>query len=229
MKASFFACLVNVMPMLVYSLIGLVLAIVASIPVLPRLARARPGVRSERLRELQGHLRRAGDRVVSAPSPSSGRRRHRRPAAPKASATPVIRCGSSLPDARRARAPGTSSTSSSWTCSTSFVASRSRADPVAHGDHRELDEIGRRALHRRIDRRALGAGAARSAAGVDVGQPQPPSEHRFDIAVLAREFARLPACTRQRRDSCWKYFSMNCCAAPRSMPSCCARPNALIP
>ncbi len=32
LKASFFACLANVMPMLVYSLIGLVLAIVASIP-----------------------------------------------------------------------------------------------------------------------------------------------------------------------------------------------------
>ena len=32
MKASFFACLVNILPMLVYSLLGIVLAIVATIP-----------------------------------------------------------------------------------------------------------------------------------------------------------------------------------------------------
>ena len=32
MKASFFACLANIWPMLVYSLVGIVLAIVATIP-----------------------------------------------------------------------------------------------------------------------------------------------------------------------------------------------------
>jgi hypothetical protein len=32
---------------------------------------------------------------------------------------------------------------------------------LLHRDHRELDEVGRGALHRRVDRRALGAGAPR--------------------------------------------------------------------
>src|SRR5215510_1066855 len=34
-------------------------------------------------------------------------------------------------------------------------------DPLLHRDHRELDEIGRRALHRRVDRRTLGPSAPR--------------------------------------------------------------------
>ena len=36
-------------------------------------------------------------------------------------------------------------------------------EPVLHRDHRELDEVGRGALHRRVDRRALGGLAARPA------------------------------------------------------------------
>ena len=60
MKASFFACLANVLPMLVYGLIGIVLAIVASIPFGLGWLVLRSGVRGERLRELQGYLRRAG-------------------------------------------------------------------------------------------------------------------------------------------------------------------------
>jgi hypothetical protein len=32
---------------------------------------------------------------------------------------------------------------------------------LLHGDHRQLDEVGRRALHRRVDGLALGAGCLR--------------------------------------------------------------------
>ena len=67
----------------------------------------------------------------------------------------------------RARAPpsGTSSTSSSCTCRTSLRREPLALEPVLHRDHRELDEIGGGALHRRVDRRALGACAPRPAAG----------------------------------------------------------------
>src|SRR5262249_39383786 len=64
------------------------------------------------------------------------------------------------------------------------------ANPVVHGDHRELDGIRRRPLHWRIDRRALGGGAARAPSGPDVGEPQPTPEHRFDVSALASGFAR---------------------------------------
>ncbi len=56
------------------------------------------------------------------------------------------------------------------------------------GDHRHLDEVGRGALHRRIDGGALGRRPARPA-GVDVGQPQSSPEHGFDIALLRRQLA----------------------------------------
>jgi hypothetical protein len=38
-----------------------------------------------------------------------------------------------------------------------------------HGDHRQLDQVGRRALHGRVDGLALGAGGA-AVAAVDLGQ-----------------------------------------------------------
>jgi hypothetical protein len=37
---------------------------------------------------------------------------------------------------------------------------RASSQPL-HRDHRQLDQVGRGALHRRVDRGALGAGAAR--------------------------------------------------------------------
>ena len=59
MKTSFFACLANVLPMLVYGLIGIVLAHRRVHSLRPRLARAGSGICGQCLRELQGHLRRA--------------------------------------------------------------------------------------------------------------------------------------------------------------------------
>ena len=87
MKASFVACLANVVPMLVYSLIGLVLAIVATIPfglgwfVLGPVFAA--SVYAS-YKDIFGAPRVDELRAASAPAPSSGRRRRRRRAARKA-------------------------------------------------------------------------------------------------------------------------------------------------
>ena len=43
-------------------------------------------------------------------------------------------------------------------------------------DHTELDEIGRRTLHRCVDGGALGTGAALAVGGLDLRQVQAPSE-----------------------------------------------------
>ena len=47
-------------------------------------------------------------------------------------------------------------------------ARRARRASASTVDHRALDDVGRRALHRRVDRRALGAGAQALVARVDV-------------------------------------------------------------
>ena len=115
MKASFDACLRNMLPMLVYGLLGLVFAIVASIPFGLGLARAGAGVRGQHLRELQGHLRRARSETrrergqpargepspaFSAPAPSSGPTPTSTTSGTDSAATPVIRSGSSRRHAR---------------------------------------------------------------------------------------------------------------------------------
>ena len=64
-----------------------------------------------------------------------------------------------------------------------------RVERVLHRDHRQLDQVGRRALHRRVDRLALGAGAARAVAAVDLGQVDAAAEQRLDIAAFARRDA----------------------------------------
>ncbi len=64
-------------------------------------------------------------------------------------------------------------------------------EPVLHGDHRQLDQVSRRALHRRIDCGPFGPGAARAVRRIDLGQPQAAAEHRFDIAARLGLQARL--------------------------------------
>src|SRR3546814_13385750 len=61
-----------------------------------------------------------------------------------------------------------------------------RRQPRIDGHHRALDDVGRRALHRRVDRRALGPGALALGALLDVLQVQAAAEHGFDVAALAR-------------------------------------------
>jgi hypothetical protein len=101
-------------------------------------------------------------------------------------------------------------------------------EPVLHGDHRQLDQVGGGALHRRVDRGAFGALAAAAVAGADLRQPQAAAEHGFDIAGLPGHFA------------CFFHVAGDAgiagevavdvvCAALRSRPSWRARPKALMP
>src|SRR5690606_575393 len=62
-------------------------------------------------------------------------------------------------------------------------------EPVLHGDHGELDEVGGGALHGRVDGRAFGGLSSRPAAAADFRQPQATSQNGFDIALVARKLA----------------------------------------
>ena len=63
--------------------------------------------------------------------------------------------------------------------------------PALHRDHRQLDQIGRRALHRRIDRGAFGAGTARTVRRIDLRQPQAAAEHGLHVAARLGRQARF--------------------------------------
>ena len=78
--------------------------------------------------------------------------------------------------------------------------------------------------------------AARSAparrgplAGTDVRQAQPAAEHRLDVALLARELARALHVRGDAGIAREVALDVLLRAALRSMPSCAARPNALMP
>ena len=138
--------------------------------------------------------------LTSAPAPSSGRCRRRPPTAHGV--------GRLRPSAARARLSrdrdglcGASSTSSSWTCRTSLAPTASRSSHACTSIIAELDQVGGRSLHRRVDRRALGRLAARTAAGVDVRQPEPAPEHRLDVALRACELTRASHVLGHARDS----------------------------
>jgi hypothetical protein len=64
-------------------------------------------------------------------------------------------------------------------------------EPALHDDHRRLDQIGRRSLHRRVDRCAFGALATAGLAGADFGQPQATAENGFDIALCPWPSSRV--------------------------------------
>jgi len=75
--------------------------------------------------------------------------------------------------AHRSHLPGrTSKTSSSCTCRTILVASRSRARRAEDAHHGDLDDVRRRALHRIVDGVALGVAADRAVLAVDFGTAQ---------------------------------------------------------
>src|SRR6185437_15340106 len=77
------------------------------------------------------------------------------------------------------------------------------ATPGVHREHRALDDVRRRALHRRIDRAALGVLLQLAVARADVGQEQTSAEHRLDVAFAARLLARalhVTAYTRVARE-----------------------------
>jgi ribosome biogenesis GTP-binding protein YsxC/EngB len=78
----------------------------------------------------------------------------------------------------------TSNTSSSCTCSTMRAGKPlSIRKPGCRPHHRALDDVGGGALHRRVDRGALGAWRAGGIARTDLGQIQPPPEHGFDVTL----------------------------------------------
>ena len=63
-----------------------------------------------------------------------------------------------------------------------FAATRLGVQHLLHFDHAQLNEIGRRALHGRVDGGSLGATAARTIGRVDLRQVKTSAEHRLDIA-----------------------------------------------
>ena len=61
--------------------------------------------------------------------------------------------------------------------------------PAVHLDHRALDDVGGRALHRGVDRAALGVLSQLAVARPDLRQVQPAAEHGLDVALLPGERA----------------------------------------
>ncbi len=61
-----------------------------------------------------------------------------------------------------------------------------RIEPVLHGQHGALDQVGGGALHRRVDCGALGALAAAGIRRPDFRQPEAAAEYGLDIALVAR-------------------------------------------
>ena len=65
------------------------------------------------------------------------------------------------------------------------------AQRLRHADHGALDDVGGRALQRRVDRLAFAEGAFGAVGRLDLRQPDFPAEDRLDIAMLAAEGAVL--------------------------------------
>ncbi len=63
-------------------------------------------------------------------------------------------------------------------------------DPCGHGDHGALDDVRGRALHGRIDRRALGTGAERLVTRTEVLEVKAAAEQRLHVTVAMGLLAR---------------------------------------
>ena len=129
-------------------------------------------------------------RALSAPRPSSARCRHRPCSGTRSAAAPTMRSRTAAVTSATA-ASGTSSTSSSCTCMMRRAGACARVAPGIHGDHGALDDVGRRALHGRVDGAALGVLLQLRVARADVGQIEPPPEHGLDVALRSRACARV--------------------------------------
>ena len=70
-----------------------------------------------------------------------------------------------------------------------MIAARARAVGV-DANHRDLDQVGRGALQRRVDRGALGKTAQVEVLAVDVGDRPHPAEQRRDFLIAARLLQR---------------------------------------
>src|SRR5690606_3050572 len=63
--------------------------------------------------------------------------------------------------------------------------------PAVDADHRPLDDVGRRPLHRGVDGRALGVLAPLVVACLDIRDVETPPEHRLHITLFARPLTGL--------------------------------------
>jgi hypothetical protein len=81
-----------------------------------------------------------------------------------------------------------------------IISARAAVAASRHATHRALDDVGRGALHRRVDRGALGAGALRLIARGGSRQVQASPEHGFDV-TRSRACWRVRSMKRARPDS----------------------------
>ena len=72
---------------------------------------------------------------------------------------------------------------------------------LRHADHRAPDDVGRRALDRRVDRGALEEAAHRRVLGVDLRVMHAPPENRLDVAVRVRVPSSSRPCSRECREN----------------------------
>ena len=80
---------------------------------------------------------------------------------------------------------GTSSSSSSWICRTSFAGPSLVAQAPVHADHRELDDVGGRALDHGVDREPLAERAHLPVRRAQLRDRPATAEHRHRVAALA--------------------------------------------
>ena len=87
---------------------------------------------------------------------------------------------------RASRSPGaTSNTSSSWTCSSIRERRPAAASARVDAEHGDLDDVGGRALDRRVERHPLGHLAALPVVAGEVGQVAAAAQDRLGVAVAA--------------------------------------------
>ena len=80
-------------------------------------------------------------------------------------------------------ATGTSNTSSSCTCMIILVPLFCASRYLLHLDHAQFNQIGRRALHGRVDGCALQPRQLSALGGLDARQLQAPAKHGFHVAL----------------------------------------------
>ena len=163
-------------------LLAVVLAIDAAL--LAAAARREPDHPAPARRGRRSRSRRATPRLSARPRASCGRCRPRRRAARCSSAAPPICSRTSASSA--SRSPGaTSNTSSSCTWSSIRERRPAALDRPVDVEHRDLDQVGGRALDRRVERHPLGHLAALPVVAGQVGQVAAPAQDRLGVAGAA--------------------------------------------
>ena len=162
---------------------------------------SRPSMRPWRSRtHLPSLMSIAGIRSISEPRPSSfplpastssGTRRGPVPIRSASSSAARTMRSSMAADASATASSATSNTSSSCTCMIIRNSRLAPGGPLVQRHHGPLDDVGRRTLHRCVDRGAFGVLPAGRIARLDLGKIQAPPEHGLDVAPVARPLPRL--------------------------------------